>query len=157
MRPHRAGAVHSRRPGTTKPGLRGERIEPEVITMKRDMELVRQILFEVEKKEDPIEPLDPKIDGKSELEISYHVMLASDAGLIKALDRTAIGVFRWSASFLTWDGHEFLDAARDEALWKEAKSMAENAAEAVAFDVLKKTLLELSEQRIKSKAAAKSA
>lgn len=125
--------------------------------MKRDLDLLREILLEVEERGQPNELIDPQVEGRNELEISYHVMLASDAGLIKALDRTAIGVFRWSASYLTWAGHEFLDASRDQAIWKEAKRAAESAGETVAFDVLKKTLLELSEQRIKSNSAAKSA
>lgn len=122
--------------------------------MKRDMDLVRQILLQVEKNTDPNELIDPKVEGRSETEISYHVMLAADAGLLEARDRTAIGVFRWSASYLTWAGHEFVDAARDDAVWQEAKKIADTSGEGVSFEVLKKILLESAEKRIRSTAKA---
>jgi hypothetical protein len=123
--------------------------------MKRNMELVRQILLQVEKNTDPAVLIDPKVEGHTETEISYHIMLAADAGLVEAQDRTAIGVFRWSASFLTWSGHEFVDAARDDAVWEEAKGIADASGQGVSFDVLKKILLENAEKRIRSDVKAK--
>jgi len=117
--------------------------------MQRNMELVRQLLFEVEKNDDPYALIDPKIEGHNEVEISYHIMLLDQAGLLNAQDRSAIGVFRWSAARLTWDGHEFLDAARDDATWKEATERLSEANPGPVFDVLKALLVDIITKRAK--------
>ena len=70
--------------------------------MKRDMELIRKVMLEAEKSKDPFELIDPKFEGHNETEISYHIALLADAGLLHGQDRSAIGIFRWSAGTLTW-------------------------------------------------------
>jgi len=54
---------------------------------------------------------------------AYHVSLLRDAGLLEArVHRTDVGRFAPVIIFgLTWAGHEFLDAARDDTLWRRAK------------------------------------
>jgi hypothetical protein len=86
--------------------------------MKRDMELVREILLRVE--EIPFDGAfhDIGVEGRSPKEISYRVMLLHEAGLIEAMD---LGVC-WRPMRLTHSGHEFLDAARSETVWKNAKT-----------------------------------
>ncbi|MDX1432247.1 MAG: DUF2513 domain-containing protein [Gammaproteobacteria bacterium] len=121
--------------------------------MKRDLDLIRSLLFAVEKNEDPTAMLDPKIEGYNELQISYHIMLMDDAGLLKGTDRTAIGVFRWSASHLTWAGHELLDAARKDEIWKEVMAKVDASGDNVPFDLLKKLLLETGEKHLRGGAA----
>jgi hypothetical protein len=90
--------------------------------MKRDMDLVRAILFEVEKHDDWESEFEVCPEGNyTRQEIEYHITLCSEAGLIKAK--------RWSfqeglqPSRLTWEGHEFLDAARDDNTWANAKEI----------------------------------
>ena len=121
--------------------------------MKRDLELIRSLLFAVEKNEDPMALVDPKVEGYNELQISYHVMLMADAGLIKATDRSAIGVFRWSASHLTWAGHELLDAARHDDVWKQVTGGISETGENIPFELLKKLLLEAGEKHLRTGAA----
>lgn len=120
--------------------------------MKRDLDLIRSVLIAVEKNEDPTALIDPKVEGYNELQISYHIMLMEDAGLIKATDRTAIGVFRWSASHLTWAGHELLDAARQDAVWKEVMGRVNASGDSVPLDLLKKMLLEAGEKHLRAAA-----
>jgi hypothetical protein len=86
--------------------------------MKRDMDLVRAILLEVEKSTSPggcrIE-----IPDHSREELYYNAQQAQDAGLIEAKflpNTTEFHVVR-----LTYAGHEFLDAARNDTLWAKAK------------------------------------
>lgn len=53
--------------------------------MKRDMDLIRAILIEVEKLPFDAGFHDISVSGYSEEEIAYHVRLAHEAGLIEAV------------------------------------------------------------------------
>jgi hypothetical protein len=44
---------------------------------------------------------------------------------------------------LTWEGHEFLDAARDDTRWKRAWTIVREKAGSVTVDVLKQVLTSL--------------
>jgi hypothetical protein len=44
---------------------------------------------------------------------------------------------------LTWAGHEFLDASRNENIWERAKKMAGDKIGAIPFDVLKALLIHI--------------
>ncbi len=115
--------------------------------MKRDMELIRNVMLAAEKTKDPGELNDPKFEGRSETEISYHIALLDDAGLLHGQDRSAIGVFRWSAGTLTWAGHEFVEAVRDESVWKEALAITAKSGDGTVFEVLNKALMQVLEKR----------
>lgn len=93
--------------------------------MKRDMDLVRQILLEVEKQPDPRQPADLKIEGYDEGTIYYHVMLLSEAGLVEAIDFSHMTAVVWRPQRLTWVGHEFLDDIRDPEIWRRTKEGAQ--------------------------------
>jgi hypothetical protein len=43
---------------------------------------------------------------------------------------------------LTWEGHEFLAAARDESIWKKAKAKVTAAAGDVPIAILKELLMQ---------------
>jgi hypothetical protein len=115
--------------------------------VKRDMELIRMVMLEAEKSKDPYELIDPKFEGHSETEISYHIALLDDAGLLHGKDRSAIGVFRWSAGALTWAGHEFVEAVRDDEIWKEALAITAESGNGTVFELLKKALMSVLERR----------
>lgn len=115
--------------------------------MKRDMELIRMVMLEAEKSKDPYELIDPKFEGHSETEISYHIALLDDAGLLHGQDRSAIGVFRWSAGMLTWAGHEFVEAVRDDDVWKEALAITAKSGNGTVFELLNKALMSVLEKR----------
>ena len=116
--------------------------------MRRNLDLVRALLLEVEKNDDPYEPITPKVAGFSELEVSYHIALMEEAGLVVARDRSAIGVFYWSATRLTFAGHELLDCVRDETVWNEAKHAVDAAAGGIALTVLRQVLIDRIAERI---------
>ncbi len=115
--------------------------------MKRNMQLIRMVMLAAEKNKDPYELVDPKFEGHNETEISYHIALLDDAGLLHGQDRSAIGVFRWSAGALSWTGHEFVEAIRDETVWKEAMDIAGNSDNGAVFEVLQKALIQVLEKR----------
>ena len=117
--------------------------------MKRDMDLARDILFAIEKDEgDPLGWIDLELPGRSEKEVAYHVMLLEEAGLVEALDLSSKDGFEYKPKRLTWEGHEFLDAARNDTLWERAKAEALRQTGGVSFDVLKELLLHLAKQAL---------
>jgi hypothetical protein len=111
------------------------------------MQLIRMVMLASEKSKDPYELVDPKVEGHNETEISYQIALLDDAGLLHGQDRSAIGIFRWSAGMLTWRGHEFVEAIRDEAVWKEALVIAGMSDDGVVFEILQKALMQVLEKR----------
>lgn len=84
--------------------------------MVRDMEMVRKLLLAAERNQGAVvfrEPVE-----------AYHVQILIDAGLVEGstvkgqnADRQAV-IKVGAINRLTWQGHEFLDAARDESVWK---------------------------------------
>lgn len=105
--------------------------------MKRDMDLVREILLQVESHNSPDEELENlKVEGFDDLLIFYHVHLLSDAGLLWATEARAIGIYEWSPIALTWAGHEFLDSIRDPEIWEKTKNSARSAG-GFTMDLLK--------------------
>lgn len=105
--------------------------------MKRDMDLARQILFAVEAEPTPDAELRPEVGGYSAEVIAEHVRLLHEAGLLRAIDGSSMDGLDWIATGLTWNGHEFLDAARDDSRWKRAKELAIAKGGALAFETLK--------------------
>jgi len=62
-----------------------------VAAMKRDMELIREIPLATEGSSDPQSWVTLKLPGRTKKEVSYHVELLGDAGLIEAQDLRTIG------------------------------------------------------------------
>lgn len=105
--------------------------------MKRDMDLIRAILLEVEKSTSP-EGCQINLPGHSPGELYYNAQLAQEAGLIDARflpNSDAFHVLR-----LTYAGHEFLDAARNDTLWVKAKETVTKNTGTLTLEGLKITL-----------------
>lgn len=93
--------------------------------MKRDLDLMRELLKGIEDRDDmdgtrewhDYEPSDLGIDGHSKKEVNYHLNILIEAGFIDG----GITAFTPVIRRLTWNGHEFLDATRDDTFWKKAK------------------------------------
>lgn len=110
--------------------------------MKRDMDLVRKILLELEEKEDPVQPLqDLEIPGYSPAQISHHIELMAQADLITAHDFSTMNSYEWCPTNLTWQGHEFLDTARNETIWNKAKGRLTEVTGGWSLELLKAYLL----------------
>jgi hypothetical protein len=48
---------------------------------------------------------------------------------------------------LTWEGHDFLDAARSETIWKKVMNKVKDSTGTVAFEVLKALLIAASKEK----------
>lgn len=112
--------------------------------MKRDLDLARDILTEIEGHSyDPNRSFVVKIDGHSTEEVSYHVMLLAEAGFIEASSLVTTDGAIWKARRLTWEGHEFIEAAKDTTRWNRAKALMKDKGGGMAFEVLKQLLIEM--------------
>jgi len=113
--------------------------------MKRDMDLIRKILLKLEEflTDDDIEKI--QLDGYSPEQIIYHVFLLEEAGLIRAKILFGSGTTApvdYVIFGLTWAGHDFLDACREEGRWEKAKDVFRQAG-GVSFDIAKEVLVRL--------------
>ncbi len=116
--------------------------------MKRDMDLAREILFAIENSDCEKGWAETAIAGRSAREISYHVKLLSQAGLITAIDCSTMMGDDWKAESLTWAGHEFLDASRKTSIWERAKALVLEKTGGLSFEALKATVIELAKQAV---------
>jgi hypothetical protein len=89
--------------------------------MKRDMDLIRQILIDAETRDfEDGEP--PELYQALTTDEAYQIALMIDAGLVQADYVSSAGTPQSATIYrLTWAGHDFLDAARDNTIWKKAK------------------------------------
>lgn len=122
--------------------------------MKRDMDLVRNLLLFFEsRQEHTLMYFDLSgIDGYEPDTIAHHVTIMTEAGLLTPFtlttDDSPIGPQTVSTHpnligySLSWQGHEFLDAARQDNRWESAKRLAKTVG-GVGFEVLKDILVDL--------------
>ena len=94
--------------------------------MKLDKELVREVLLAIESSDhDPDDSIEVTVEGRSGREVSYHLMLLHEAGLVLGEDLSGIGEeLAWEAYRLTYAGHDFLDTIRDGEVWRRTKEGA---------------------------------
>src|SRR5207245_11663571 len=104
--------------------------------MKRDMNLIRLLLMRLEGEQEV------DLDAYSENERIYHSALLIEANLVDGVIRKdAEGYPSGVASIrLTWKGHDFLDAARNESVWKKATGKVRSKGLSLTFDLLKELL-----------------
>ena len=117
--------------------------------MKRDLELVRRILLDIEDNRESSgghSSWSGIIDeGYTADAIHYHVQLLHDAGLIHA-DELVPG--QWWPERITWAGHEFLDSARNDKLWNEAKRRVERELGSAPFRVVHELLIRMANESL---------
>jgi Hypothetical protein (DUF2513) len=111
--------------------------------MKRDMDIVRNLLQRAETANGSMGINDPVE--------TYHVRIMIDAGLIEGRISEEITSDAPRHSYihnLTWAGHDFLDAARNDTVWHTAKEKILKPGVSWTFDLLKATLRALAAQQL---------
>lgn len=118
--------------------------------MKRDMELIRELMLAIESRDDTeYWAEDLEVSGDRDLDqINYHLELLSDAGFIEVQvarddSGTSILIHR-----VLWDGHEFLDNARNASVWKKAMSIVTEKGGSVSVGVLTQVLASAAKQHL---------
>jgi hypothetical protein len=110
--------------------------------MKRNLDLVRSILLEIESWPADTHGKGVEIEGYSHEEVTYNAFLLHDAGYIDAIVSKTMGGNSIYPTQLTWNGHEFLDEARDKTTWEKAKSVVTKVGQS-SFSVLRPVLVRL--------------
>ena len=120
--------------------------------MKRDMDLVRTILLALADSDEPLWSTDLVPDDYSRDVIGYHFLILDEAGLIMANVKAADNdpYYIAVASRLTWEGNDFLDAVRDESIWKRVRSTIGKITGGASFEVFKTVASSLALDAIKS-------
>lgn len=117
--------------------------------MKRDLELVKLLLLEIEEKYqgNPIQSLPENEKNHSKQEIEYHLELMNSYGLINCRITKTFGGSHFIIQGITWSGHDFLDAARNDVVWKAAEDEAEKKGSKfreLPFEIAKALLIQAS-------------
>jgi hypothetical protein len=130
--------------------------------MKRDLDLLRWLLMEVEACEGGYPVVltrgiyggshCPLVIGERKFtEVCEHALLLGDENLaeVRSLGRSFEGPEGVAIDRLTMNGHDFLDAARDETRWHKAmKIVDEKGGNAVTIGVLVQLLSTLMKQAL---------
>lgn len=108
--------------------------------MKRNWDTIRELLIKIEECTLPTENVRlDQFPKERAAEISYHVRLLIDAGLINGRISETLGseVKDFFASSLTWHGHELLDTIRSNQVWEKTKSTFLEKGIEMTFDLVK--------------------
>ena len=93
--------------------------------MKRDMELIRKILFAIEERyvDTALMGNEMSIEGYDMKTIAYHCAILHDAGLVYDYKGKYAGdeLYFFGVGRLTWEGHELLDKIKSDTVWSKTK------------------------------------
>lgn len=107
--------------------------------MKRDMDLVREILLQIEKQYISTAIYDLEIQGYDMPTVAYHCKILYDAGLISDYKaQYADGdIYYFEVGALTWEGNDYLDKIRDNSIWRKTKDTITQRGLPLALDTIK--------------------
>lgn len=107
--------------------------------MKRDMDLVRKILLEIEDRHVATALYDFQIEGYDMQTIANHCKIMHEAGLISDCSIKYAGgdIFAFGVGSLTWNGHDYLDKIRDDYVWRKTKDIITEKGLPLVFDTIK--------------------
>jgi Hypothetical protein (DUF2513) len=106
--------------------------------MKRDMDLIRLVLLNWESG-------GVDFTGYSEGEQIYHSALLIEAGYLKGEvipgdSEDGSGVAGVCVNGLTWAGHDFLDAARNQTIWNKVRDAISGSVGTAGIETFRKLL-----------------
>ncbi|MDR4506529.1 MAG: DUF2513 domain-containing protein [Candidatus Scalindua sp.] len=104
--------------------------------MKRDMDLIRKLLFYFEQTKDTVHDNLPKIEGYDANSIKYHIYLLYDSKLLhcEPVKSEITGqVLYLTPLNVSWDGNEFLEKVRSDITWEKIKKTIVDKGEAFSF------------------------
>ncbi len=118
--------------------------------MERNWETIREILIAAESLEldKTLTLSDFPLDRAHE--ISYHIVILEEAGFIDArISKTLTrGPTNFHVHRLTWPGHEFLDAIRDESIWNKTKSTIASKGGSMTFELVMSVAVQIAKQAL---------
>ena len=119
------------------------------IEMKRDWDAIRDILLAIEEREsDNNDPL--LIEASyTDNQIVYHLELLLEANLING-ERVTLGLGPESFHIkrLSWDGHQFLDAIRENSTWSKTKKKVTESGVGLTFEIIKAVAISVGKEAL---------
>jgi len=112
--------------------------------MKRDIDLVRQLLLCVDGQAATGVLRSTMFEGYSQEKVRYHLRLLADSGFVKYVEKNVLGT---TILRLTWDGHELLELARDPRVWDRAKRLVHEKTCGLSVEAIHQVLTKWSVQR----------
>ena len=113
--------------------------------MKRDMNLIRDLLFQIEKGsvEQTSTDLDPP-EGISPEEVVYHIEILRGSHLINFSSQSkGINGSIFTELSLTWEGHEFLDSIRSNSVWNTVKKRLKHLGGTATLEIIKELAVKI--------------
>lgn len=118
--------------------------------MKRDLDLIRRILLMVESSNvgQKVTLEDFRGDFSERLsEVSAHVELLERAGYLDTLEvqpeMSVVGPQEFFITKLEWAGHDYLDAIRDEGIWKKTQHKLKSVGGSASLEIVKAVAIKL--------------
>ena len=121
--------------------------------MKRNWDTIRELLTTVEECTLPTDVVRlGSFPSDRKAEVSYHMTLLIEAGLVKGQVVQANGpdVKDFFGQRLTWEGHEFLDAIRSDTVWQKTKKAFIDQGVSMTFDLVRTAAKEVAAILIKA-------
>lgn len=115
--------------------------------MKRDMDLIRFLLLDIEGEEKP------DLSAYTEEQIDYHRYLLIDGDLVHGNVTWGSDAYGQAKIMHIWirsmasKGHDFLDDARNDNVWQEAKKAIAEKGATVSLTVIQGLLIALTKQQ----------
>ena len=112
--------------------------------MKRSDDLIRDMLLEFEAQDDFLVVVAPHLGmSLDQRQRWYHVELMCDAGLMTPVGK---GTYR-----ITHQGHDFLDAMRDEGIWNRTKDAVAQSGGNATLDIIKQIAVGFLKKQIRDR------
>lgn len=111
-----------------------------MVEIKRDMDLVREILLLTSESLESVEANAFVYDQNDLRKVVYTIDIMKEAGLIEACVIKAFGGEYFDAVVhqLTWDGHELLENIKDERVWERVKKTIARTGSSASLFVFEK-------------------
>lgn len=116
--------------------------------MTLDMDLVRQILTDLEAVKWTNQAYEIKVDGYDDADVMYHVKMMGQAGLLNTLDSSTMDGPEIYPIDITWQGQQFFQKVKSDAIYQQAKSTVLQKTGALAFDLLAAVATRLAERAV---------
>lgn len=113
------------------------------------MDLIRKMVLAIEDAPSGF-ARDQQFEGYTPAQVGYHAYLLVDAGLARGIDVTTMSAEAPQVliTSLTWAGHEFAQAARDDTRWNRMWAIVREKGVPVTFEIAKQLLLILMKERL---------
>lgn len=116
-------------------------MDKEELFVKRDMDLIRNLLIKVEEVYEPgagsIKFSKIRIDGYDDKVIAEHLLLMKEAGLIRNINakQYVTGSTMLSIGNLTNEGYDTLEKFRNDTVWNKTKEIARDKGLPMLIDI----------------------